>query len=93
MDRRADKPRAVLITGCSKDGIGDALAREYHRKGYRVIATARHTEKMEHFEGTGIKTLSLDVEDSESIRQAAGAVEDITDGKLDILVNNAGSGT
>lgn len=92
MDRSTNKPRTVLITGCSKDGIGDALVREYRRRGCRVIATARHVDKMANFKGMGIETLSLDVEDSESVRQAAAAVRDITGGQLDILVNNAGSG-
>jgi len=57
-----------------------------------VIATARHLEKMEHFKGTSIETLSLDVKDHESIQRAVAAVGDIAGGQLDVLVNNAGSG-
>jgi 1-acylglycerone phosphate reductase len=92
MGRGASRPRTVLVTGCSKDGIGDALAREYHRRGCRVIATARRSEKMAHLKAAGIETLVLDVEDSESIRQAAAAVGGMTGGQLDVLVNNAGAG-
>lgn len=84
--------KTVLITGCSKGGIGDALAQEFHRNGIRVLATGRNLSKLEHLKGLGIETLQLDVEDSESIKAAAKAVDEITGGKLDFLVNNSGMG-
>jgi short-subunit dehydrogenase len=38
--------QSVLITGCSKDGIGDALAQEFFSRGFRVFATARDLRKI-----------------------------------------------
>lgn len=84
--------RTVLITGCSKGGIGDALAQEFHRRGIRVLATGRNLSKLEHLKDFGIDTLALDVEDSESIKAAARAASELTGGKLDFLVNNSGMG-
>lgn len=84
--------RSALITGCSKGGIGDALAQEFHKKGIRVFATARNLAKIEHFKTLGIEVLQLDVLSSESIQMAVSAVRKATGGKLDFLVNNAGAG-
>ncbi|KAK7965967.1 uncharacterized protein PG986_000244, partial [Apiospora aurea] len=90
----------VLLTGCSEGGIGFALAQEYHRRGCRVIATARSPAKMAGLKKSGIETLlQLDVADQASIRAAVQAVTDLlsttttaTGGHLDVLVNNAGGG-
>jgi NAD(P)-dependent dehydrogenase (short-subunit alcohol dehydrogenase family) len=84
--------KSVLITGCSKGGIGDALAREFHHKGLRVFATARNPVKIAHLKELGIETLSLDVTSAESIRTAAKEVSTATGGTLDFLVNNSGAG-
>ncbi|KAI1076273.1 hypothetical protein F5B20DRAFT_572911 [Whalleya microplaca] len=84
--------RTVLITGCSKGGIGDALAREFHRQGLRVFATARNLEKVRHLQDAGIEVLQLDVVDQDSIRNAVAEVSKLTGGTLDILVNNSGLG-
>ncbi|KAI0005166.1 putative short-chain dehydrogenase/reductase [Xylariaceae sp. FL0662B] len=84
--------RTVLITGCSKGGIGDALAREFHRRGLRVFATARNLEKVRHLQESGIEVLQLDVVDQDSIRNAVDQVSKFTNGTLHILVNNSGSG-
>lgn len=88
MDRKS-----VLITGCSVGGIGDALAKEFHRNGLRVFATARNPTKIEHLEKLGLETLPLDVVDETSIKAAVKTVQGLTGGTLDILVNNSGSGT
>ncbi|KAK8135425.1 hypothetical protein PG984_003365 [Apiospora sp. TS-2023a] len=93
----------VLLTGCSEGGIGFALAQEYHRRGCRVIATARSPAKMLKLkalntstDADGLTLLQLDVTDPASIRAAVQAVADLLakDGtsSLDILVNNAGNG-
>jgi len=84
--------KSVLITGCSRGGIGDALAQEFHKKGLKVFATARNLSKVEHLKTMGLEVLQLDVTSQESIRNAAEEVQKATDGKLDFLVNNAGSG-
>lgn len=80
----------VLITGCSS-GIGAALAREFHRLGHRVYATARRVESLADLAALGIHTLALDVTSSESVDAAAKALAHETN-RLDILVNNAGYG-
>lgn len=84
--------KTVLITGTSKGGIGDALAQEFHRKGLRVIATARNLNKVQHLKDMGLEVLALDVVNDASIREAVKSVSALTGGKLDVLVNNAGSG-
>jgi 1-acylglycerone phosphate reductase len=85
-------PKTVLITGCSEGGIGDALAKEFHRKGLRVFATARNLSKVEHLKELGLEILPLDVIDDASIKQAVESVKSLTGGTLDYLVNNSGSG-
>jgi NAD(P)-dependent dehydrogenase (short-subunit alcohol dehydrogenase family) len=80
----------ILITGCSS-GIGAALAEEFHERGHRVYATARRPESLAALAARGIRTLTLDVTDPDSIAAAAAALAQETN-RLDILVNNAGYG-
>lgn len=83
--------KSILITGCSKGGIGDALARDFKSRGLRVFAAGRNPAKLAHLHDLGITVLILDVTDSDSIASAAEAIRQATDGRgLDILVNNAG---
>ena len=82
--------KVVLITGCSHGGLGDALARAYHARGYRVIATARDLQKMKHLQSLNIETLALDVLSSQSIQKCVKDVEHLTGGKLNVLLNNSG---
>jgi len=84
--------KTVLITGCSKGGLGDSLARAFHAHGYRVIATARSLSKIAHFTSLGVETLTLDVTSQSSITECVSRVSSLTGGKLDILVNNSGGG-
>jgi 1-acylglycerone phosphate reductase len=84
--------KSILITGCSTGGIGDAVALAFHRRGHKVIATARDLSKVKHLEELGISIVRLDVLDEVSIQEAAMVVSGVVDGKLDILVNNAGVG-
>ncbi|KAL3419754.1 short chain dehydrogenase [Phlyctema vagabunda] len=83
--------KTVLITGCSEGGIGEALAKAFHRKGLRVLATGRTLAKIEHLKSLGIVTLPLDVVDSASIEKGVEVVK-AAGGTLDILVNNSGAG-
>lgn len=83
--------QSVLITGCSKGGIGDGLAREFHSRGLTVYATARDPAKMAHLKDLGIKTIALDVTSLESIAEAVKLVRELAgDRGLDMLINNAG---
>ena len=84
--------KSALITGCSKGGIGDALAQEFHKHNVRVFASARNMGKVEHLKVLGIEVLQLDVLSPESIQMAAAEVLRVTGGELDFLVNNAGGG-
>jgi len=80
--------KVVLITGCST-GIGRAMANQFHRSGYRVVATARKLEAIEDLKEQGMVTYALDVNDKE---QASQVVETVIqdEGSIDVLVNNAG---
>ncbi|MEO6286869.1 MAG: oxidoreductase [Dyadobacter sp.] len=82
--------KTVLITGASA-GIGKATAIYLAQNGYNVYGAARRIEKMQDLEGHGIKPISLDVTNEESL---IACVEQILKeaGSIDILVNNAGSG-
>ena len=78
----------VLITGCSS-GIGAAMAREFHRRGHLVYATARKLDALAPLAAEGLQTLALDVNDDNSIAAAMTAIQKVQ-GRIDVLVNNAG---
>jgi 1-acylglycerone phosphate reductase len=84
--------KTILITGCSDGGLGSALALAMHKKGWRVIATARNPAKMASMKSAGIEMLSLDVQSQASLSTAATEVGKLTGGSLDALLNNAGGG-
>ncbi|KAJ5543145.1 Glucose/ribitol dehydrogenase [Penicillium sp. DV-2018c] len=86
-----DTRKSVLITGCSPGGIGNALAREFNRQDLRVLATAREAATIADLADIGIETLSLTVDDPESVKACYADVETrLGDKGLDYLVNNAG---
>ncbi|PYI31409.1 short chain dehydrogenase/reductase [Aspergillus indologenus CBS 114.80] len=86
-----DKQMSVLITGCSPGGIGNSLAREFHRNGLRVFATARSADTLQDLASIGIETLSLEVDDQESVQRCFSDINAKLGGKgLNYLVNNAG---
>ncbi|KAH8901679.1 NAD(P)-binding protein [Thozetella sp. PMI_491] len=85
-------PRTVLITGCSDGSLGAALALAFHKAGWRVIASARNTNKLQGSIAAGLETVLLDITSDESVAQAVDAVKELTGGPLDALVNNAGAG-
>ncbi|CDO73057.1 hypothetical protein BN946_scf185007.g111 [Trametes cinnabarina] len=81
----------VLITGCSKGGIGFALCEEFASRGSIVYATARRLDAMHGFSHKNIHPLALDVTSDDSVQNAVQAVID-REGQIDVLVNNAGLG-
>ncbi|AWH87754.1 SDR family oxidoreductase [Limnobaculum parvum] len=83
--------KAILITGCSS-GIGLVTATDLKQRGYRVIATCRKAADIEMLQQKGFEVVRLDLDDSESIQQAATEVLTMTDGKLYALFNNGGYG-
>ncbi|OGE48177.1 hypothetical protein PENARI_c031G05465 [Penicillium arizonense] len=83
--------KTVLITGCSTGGIGWALAKNFHQRGFYVFATARNPSKAADLaELSDIEILELDVTDPKTIVECKERVVKRTNGKLDVLVNNAG---
>jgi NAD(P)-dependent dehydrogenase (short-subunit alcohol dehydrogenase family) len=89
--------RSVFITGASS-GIGEALAREFARRGYDVALSARRAARLEaqavELRGLGaarVLALPLDVTDLDGL---AGALQRAADefGRLDTVVANAGVG-
>ncbi|KUI68649.1 NADPH-dependent 1-acyldihydroxyacetone phosphate reductase [Cytospora mali] len=85
--------KSILITGCSADGIGAAMALVLARRGHHVFATARNTAKVPEALSSldNVTVLPLDVGDTASVAAAARAVADSGRG-LHVLVNNAGGG-
>lgn len=83
--------RSVLITGCSS-GIGRCAADGLRQRGYRVFATARRAEDVAALAADGFEALRLDLDDSDSIREAVDEILLRTTGTLYGLFNNAGWG-
>ena len=77
----------ILITGCSS-GIGLCVAKALQQRGYRVFATARKSEDVESLQQQGLESLLLDLDDSNSIKNAVQQILLKTDGKLFALFNN-----
>ena len=76
----------VLITGAST-GIGEATAHHLKELGFDAVGAVRRPEDAERLRSAGLRTVTLDVTDPESIA-AAGAA--LGDRPLAGLVNNAG---
>ena len=84
--------RGILITSCSKGGLGDVVAQAFHAHGLRVLATVRSPSKIEHLKSLGVETLTLDVTSQPSIQSCIKEVSELTGGSLDILLDNSGAG-
>ena len=76
----------VLITGAST-GIGQATAHHLKELGFDAVGAVREDEDAERLGAAGLRTVRLDVTDSDSI---AAARAELGDGPLFGLVNNAG---
>ncbi|KAF2736392.1 NAD(P)-binding protein [Polyplosphaeria fusca] len=81
----ASGKKRVLVTGCSTGSVGAGLAREFHSRGFAVIATARSLSRLQDLATLGIQIEELDVTSSRSIEALRSKVS-----SLDILFNNAG---
>lgn len=57
----------VLITGCSVGSIGNTLAREFHARGWHVIATARSLQRILDLQDLGIQIEELELTSCASI--------------------------
>ncbi len=74
----------ALITGSSR-GIGLALARELHSRGWNVIATCRDPAAIS--DEPFWKKLQLSIDSDESIAKTAA---ELKGQQIDLLINNAG---
>ncbi|WP_284751971.1 oxidoreductase [Arthrobacter sp. efr-133-R2A-120] len=83
--------RVAFVTGAST-GIGFEAAIKLSKAGMVVYAGARRVEKMEPLKAHGIKVLSLDVNEDDSMKAAVDLVL-AEQGRIDVLVNNAGYGS
>jgi short-subunit dehydrogenase len=88
--------QVVLITGASS-GIGEALAREFARRGAALVLAARRTDRLDRLvaeltaAGARAVAVRCDVTvDGDPERAAAAARERF--GRLDVVVANAGFG-
>jgi hypothetical protein len=87
--------KSILITGASS-GIGEALAREFARRGYRLALLARRVAVLQALEpelraagAPQVVVHGLDVRDTAAIEPALCACAQMLGG-LDIVVANAG---
>ena len=84
--------KIVIITGASS-GIGEALAREYAARGYKLSLGARRIEKLEalmkDFPGGEFLCLKTDVSKEDECRNLIKKTIERF-GRIDILINNAG---
>ena len=79
--------KTVIVTGASS-GIGQAIAIQLRRSGWRVFGTMRRPDPDRHEPDA----LSLDVANDESVQAAVAEVLART-GRIDAVVNNAGIDT
>ncbi len=84
--------RTWFITGCSKGGIGEGIARAVLNRGDNAVITARSLDKLEEivkdYPDTALP-IAMDITKKEDIEEALKkAVERFT--TIDVLVNNAG---
>jgi len=81
----------ALITG-SSSGIGEATATTLAGLGYRVFASGRALENVEHLRGRSpsLEIMEIDVADEDSVRRGVQRVLDAA-GRIDVVVNNGGS--
>ncbi|WP_029192666.1 SDR family oxidoreductase [Paenibacillus harenae] len=91
---RLHDTKVALVTGANR-GIGYELVKQLALNDFKVILASRDPNKGEDAaqklkeSGLDVSFVRIDVDDQESIRQAAIAV-DRKFGKIDVLINNAG---
>ena len=83
--------KSILITGCSS-GIGLCVAQGLQKRGYRVFASARKQDDVNKLNEMGLESLQLDLDDSNSIKNAFNHILEKTGGTLDALFNNGAYG-
>jgi NADP-dependent 3-hydroxy acid dehydrogenase YdfG len=81
----------VFITGASS-GIGEAFAREHHKRGASVSLVARRKQKLDALVSElGSRAIAIEADlTSPRAAEAAIAPAEAAFGPIDVLVNNAG---
>ncbi|KAG1738180.1 hypothetical protein EDD22DRAFT_338364 [Suillus occidentalis] len=79
----------VLVTGCSKGGIGFYLCERFAEQGCTVYATSRRLETMDGFKHLVEKRI-MDVTNDDDVKLVVKSILE-EQGKIDIVVNNAGA--
>ncbi|MGG8095539.1 SDR family oxidoreductase [Klebsiella aerogenes] len=83
--------KSVLVTGCSS-GIGLESALDLKRQGFRVLAACRKGDDVARMQELGLTGILLDLDDPQSVENAAAEVIALTENRLYGLFNNAGYG-
>lgn len=90
----SDRP-SILIAGASR-GLGQAMAAEFLKKGWRVVGTVRdataHTPLHDLLDGAGDR-LEIETLDIAAAEQIAALRERLAGRRLDMLFVNAGTTT
>ena len=84
--------KSIIIIGASS-GIGRSTARIFAQKGWRVIATARRTDKLEELRNEApdrITTASIDVTQNDADTRLLDLIKE--NGGVDVVMNVAGIG-
>jgi len=80
--------KVALVTGGSS-GIGNMIAEEFNKAGFKTVAAARRVDKMASLKLLGVTTVQLDVTDDESIDRCLAEIRSSV-GEIDVLINCAG---
>ena len=91
MSSTASPPGTAMVTGASA-GIGEAIVRRLVADGWRVLASARRSERLQALAaelGPTVQPFVLDVADPQAVRALPAALPAGWQ-EVDLLVNNAG---
>ncbi|KAG2342496.1 NAD(P)-binding protein [Suillus weaverae] len=81
--------KVILVTGCSKGGIGFHLCERFAEQGCTVYATSRRLETMDGFKHS-VEKRAMDVTSDDDVKLVVQSILE-EQGKIDIVVNNAGA--
>jgi NADP-dependent 3-hydroxy acid dehydrogenase YdfG len=83
--------KAALVTGATA-GFGEAIARAFVARGWRVVGTGRRQKRLEKLQaelGEHFFPLAFDVRDRSAVERALSQIPEIFKA-IEVLVNNAG---
>lgn len=83
--------KTIVITGASS-GIGLACCQSALTSGHKVIATARKPADLAKLQQLGAHPVELELNNENSVEQAAKRIIELSQGHIDVLFNNAGYG-